>query len=146
MERTAEAMPSARREQPSTASVSGSGDSLNRGLRAVPNSPGVIHGQVLLLSRPVDRLTPTVKRLNSEENENAMSDAMVRDGSGATMPLRDPEATPKLLREFLALLDNEARSRKAGGSRAYWDEIHKMKPLIEDIARVLDPQMSGICL
>ena len=72
-----------------------------------------------------------------------MSDAMVRDGSGATMPLRDPEAASKLLREFLALLDNEARSRKAGGSRAYWDEIHKMKPLIEDIARVLDPQNVG---
>ena len=55
------------------------------------------------------------------------------------MELRDPEGALRLLKEFRALLVADERDLRNKRPRQPTEQIYGMQPLIEDIARVCDP-------
>ena len=67
-----------------------------------------------------------------------MSDKTTVDIERSRMQLGDPEAALERLSEFHAHLDAAIRSRPVNVPDSRWEQLYKLLPLIEDIARRID--------
>ena len=68
-----------------------------------------------------------------------MSDKTTMDAERSRVQLGDPEAALERLREFHALLDAAISSRPVNVPASRWEQLYKLLPLIEDIARRIEP-------